>query len=913
MNAPYVCSRCYRQITRCSYQRRQTSFVSFEKRRLDTSDSNPKATRIPEEDANTIFTKPVASRKQPLPENKGLSSLCLPQAQHLPSRAQIEADRILESLFNSNRRSKPYIRSSLGIPDTLTPHTKTKNSLVTPAEACAQLRARCRTQKVPINDIWKDLEQIVNQYPFRDVVSSNLVPDILVEAVRRRWDASARSLPPLLEIVRRYGAYLQWKRHWDHILWAQLAQLVNDLFNIKQKRVYDQHRISAGKQLREVLDVWRFYLGKFADPARSKGNAQPSSDTSATVWLQSYDLGTDWLGLLREDDPLWTQALEDNKIPLSRRTTLVRDYRTKTPKAARANLAAASLTRQCVQLIRSQASPERHVIDRDKYRPFLGFLDRILEGCEIDAQEILTRLSMEGVPREASSKIVDRMVQSDNSMSKTSLDPPIENFPQLASAGSRSSEAVALGQDEYPSIFRQLKSAVQRSNPKVAKDLWHDIQSRFNQALIATGLYDDVFTQFLSGFFALRSSEQAVEVWNVLIRSGVQPNQKHWHSMLVGCCRGKDFDSLKGVWSNMQSAQVVPDNALWTEWIRGLILCRAWDSAIEQLKILGTIWQQCANSREGNDSLQSSRIGGGQLRASLDPIRAAISASLATDRPDLAQGVLGWALSQGLKPDTQTYNILLRPAVRQADDKAVDGILSQMAKHNCDPDVATLTIVIGGVLSSSASSFRSLSPTEQQAKASALLNSMMAGNLEATTHTYSTLLASLLGVSRKPGPSNLPAARAVLAHMSQNNISASPHIYTILVTHYFSLSPPDLPALESLWKQIVHTKGVVDRIFYDRMIEGYARCLEIEKTLYFLRKMPHQGMSPGWGALLETLRALVAKEEWELAEELVKDVEEGEWSQWGNGPIKEKAEFVGMVDGLREEGLLKEKTMKKGQ
>ena len=77
--------------------------------------------------------------------------------------------------------------------------------------------------------------------------------------------------------------------------------------------------------------------------------------------------------------------------------------------------------------------------------------------------------------------------------------------------------------------------------------------------------------------------------------------------------------------------------------------------------------------------------------------------------------------------------------------------------------------------------------------------------------------------------------------------------------------------------------------------------------LRFLRMVPEQGKSPGWGALVQVLRALITNREWGRCAEVVEDVErEGGLLRNGQGRVggREKAEFWDLVAGLRERGVV---------
>jgi len=265
--------------------------------------------------------------------------------------------------------------------------------------------------------------------------------------------------------------------------------------------------------------------------------------------------------------------------------------------------------------------------------------------------------------------------------------------------------------------------------------------------------------------------------------------------------------------------------------------------------------------------------------------------------------VLSWAKKQNLPLDTQTYNITLRPAVRANNEPKIQSILQSMQAAACPPDIATFTIMLNGLLSNPSSPFHTKPHPEQQSAVFAILHGMERSGLKANTYTYSTILDGLLD----PKILNVTAARAVMEHMTKNNIKPSPHVYTILTTHYFTLTPPDLTAIDSLLHRVVLEKTPLDPIFWDRMIEHYARVGETEKMLLILRRMPQEGQSPGWMALLACLRVLVEQREWEAVRDLLTDVEDVRGVlRHGSGPWMGKDAFWELVGEVRRERWLGE-------
>ncbi|KAI9878647.1 MAG: hypothetical protein M1830_000318 [Pleopsidium flavum] len=417
-----------------------------------------------------------------------------------------------------------------------------------------------------------------------------------------------------------------------------------------------------------------------------------------------------------------------------------------------------------------------------------------------------------------------------------------------------------------------------------------------------------VYNFFLLAFMTVRRPDSAIDVWNHMVSSGRQPEQASWGAMLNGCRTARDPKSIETIWAKMRAVGVKPDVQSWTTRIGGLIRSGKWDLGIRALEEMGDIWKEAA--RQARVRGQSPNVSGAFATTSdigeiVKPSSATINVVLAglikTGKGDLAPRILAWAKAFGIESDIVTFNTLLQPAVRNGSSGEVSELLQQMETLGIQPDVVTFTIILDGLFKDNSLSPATLSPKDQQAAVTAIVAQMEDSGVQANVFSYGTIIDNLL----KSSVPNLPAARAVLDHMASRNIKPSPHIYTILLTYYFSQTPPNLAALDVLWNRIKIERGVVDHIFYDRMLEGYGRLGEFGKMMTFLRRMAKEGKAPGWDALVIVLRTVIQAEEWDMARDLINDVdnEDGLFHAGIRGR-KGEDEFRELVEELKEQGLV---------
>lgn len=449
----------------------------------------------------------------------------------------------------------------------------------------------------------------------------------------------------------------------------------------------------------------------------------------------------------------------------------------------------------------------------------------------------------------------------------------------------------------YEVFSKKIGRALEKCDPSYLADLWHTFQSMPVLNEPEEPALEALYLHYIVAFFSLRQSDQATEVWNYMIKSGLSPNLKHWNAMLAGSATSKDILSLQGIWSNLKAAGFEPDAYAWTTWIHGLMRCGEWQQGLQALEELGEVWKKTTSSDAipvAND-FQPPVL-------SIIPINAAISGCYGLHKPELIPHILQWAESQNVPLETSTFNIMLKPLVYEDDHTATDALISSMQRHGCAPDIITVTVILNRLLHGPNSAFLKLSPTAQHDAILTILRKMEQQGLPATVKTYCTILDGLL----RPGKANIFAAHAVLSHMANKNLKPSSSIYTILATHYFEMRPPDLAAVDTLWQRIRSDGGIRDHYFFDRMIEGYARFSRVEKMLAMLRDALTEGKTPSWLALTAIVNALKRAREWATLTDIVTDVLDEENGILRHGEVEPsgKGHFWAVVDQLVEDGYI---------
>ncbi|ORY59144.1 uncharacterized protein BCR38DRAFT_445713 [Pseudomassariella vexata] len=365
--------------------------------------------------------------------------------------------------------------------------------------------------------------------------------------------------------------------------------------------------------------------------------------------------------------------------------------------------------------------------------------------------------------------------------------------------------------------------------------------------------HPDLFNSFINIYMAMNQPDKAIMVWNSLPKVGLKPTLKTWNVMLDGCKRARNASGLKNVWAKLVSSGITLDESIWTTRISGLMESGEPEAAIKALEEMVHLWN------DGNPQETKVAIA---VRPGISPVNAALAGLIRLERLDKAQKLLAWAGRQNILPDILTFNTLLRPLIRDNRDEEVKSLFSTMQDLGIHADEATFTIVLDGALAR-------IDPNqpEQQVKVvSAVFEEMHAAGLEANLQTYGKMIYLLL----RSGDRATESVKTVLEHLWAHGHELSPHIYTMLVEHYFSRHPPDLHAVDSLLqRRRLLDYDDMDRVFYDRIIKGYALVGDMDTSLDIYRKLTAAGFLVDVATQFELLKVLLRAQRAQDARELV--------------------------------------------
>ncbi|MCJ1289020.1 hypothetical protein MMC34_000552 [Xylographa carneopallida] len=941
MSVPYVCLRCRQRTSQILRSLKGRGFVSLN------------ASSIKPDNSDSALLSTDAQKKERIAKaNDGKNEAKISDGSTWGKPLE-SVNSMLERLFESTRRTRPNLPVKSRYSKTLNPtYVLVDDNPLTTLKHDLDTIQGMMDKEIPTR---RTLNAMITLASFKNhsgrgarsdaekslLRQNSTLQDLLLKVIHERVSLlGSESKAKLVDLVQVYIVSDVMREQWWHMIFIHLlAEVTKSRTRLSENGspTLDNSDTQFKRYLyllSDVIQVWKIFAKAFGNP--SDLSRIPDRDSSSNVATTRDDatLVQDWEGL---PSPAAVSNINRGLRPrLS--TQLLYCFPKKAEGPSTTALAgAAAMT--YVSLCAAEKSSIVSDSLATESKPFMNFITQIICNTSSDEPAFFIRLSNGLKKRGIVQGVVDQLFAEWRGLRKEAMDRQRSNSGKgtkdTASEPSRQTTNALIERQEKsvpsgdsdPSMITEdisvilnpvgpkipltgnltsnlLRRATKESDLKLALNLWKrqvelmGTREEFN---------DFVFVEFLRTFFAVARPDCATEVWNTMCKHGIKPTTLHWVTLLEGCKRIQDLASLKSIWRRMEAAGMQNTNQAWTVYISALLYCKDWRSALKAVEYLVKAWKlsnvnSASKSGEaGFTDKQQAVHKADRFAPSIFPINAAMSGLLGNYKPDIAQQILTWAISENIKPDTTTFNILLRPAVRRDNTKAVQQLLSEMKQHACDPDVVTFTILIDGIFRNPGSAFQVQTPEAQQAFIVRIFKDMQDNHITATPQTYSTILDGLL----QPKYFNLSAARAVLARMADQGIRPTPHIYTILVTHYFSLAPPDLPAIDSLWRRIELEKSPVDHILYDRMIEGYGRVGALDKMLALLRRMPGEGKRPGWIALLGSLRALAQAEEWGLVADLVRDVadEKEGLLRFGSRGWKGEDEFWDFVEVLRERGL----------
>lgn len=632
-----------------------------------------------------------------------------------------------------------------------------------------------------------------------------------------------------------------------------------------EKAITRKDQETAALLREEVLRLWAGLFKKWANP-----NLHVKFYTGSKI---------DWSGL---PDPsrlsFQPMAGEFNTKQLDVRIYgLLRQM----PYWIRDSLAAATLVTSDLLSRQLPALQASEVFDTE-YRPFFEFLTKVLTGSRIDNAIRFLQTELEQGKQDSLQlhAMLDRIRGAPMRAALAASSDSVEAF-----ANGRVGMNAEKQQELDLAICKKIGHRLERQENSQIIQIWDELRNDADTAKIPMG--NIVYDNLIYAFDKLSRPDLSNNVWNHMISSGVKPNADQWRKLLQG--RGRDPETMEKVWRHMLAAGIKPDLQAWNSRIQSLLL---WGANAEQglvaldemtkawLAAVDKMWPRVKGLPSTKPALSLIGDFPNAPRPNNHTLNACISGLVnrrfgKQKRVDLIPIVFKWAAGLEISPDVITYNTLIDMCMGDGNMNEVMQLMVQMGKQNIQPDSVTFTMLLNHIFKTSKNAMP-VSLEDQEESVGSLLGLMDSAGLRKDKFVYTTLINGLLKAHK-----NVLGANLVLEAMIKQGFNATPHDWTAFITYYFqeaedNRGSPNFAAIEAIWNRIQSTDGVIDRILYDRLIEGYARFGEVDLALHFLRRMAKEALKPGWPCLTAVMNALLDRGSMDLAAEIVYDVEHSE-------------------------------------
>ena len=568
-----------------------------------------------------------------------------------------------------------------------------------------------------------------------------------------------------------------------------------------------------------------------------------------------------------------------------------------------------------------------------------SFFHKLASQCKMKLTQIYAQHSKaiwsHCLNQEDYSKVMEKLVNMTTSAKQVS--PNISQIHE-ASSGQHSPNANEQGSNDMTSVFkRKVGRATENQNVRRLDQLWSEIQTFYTlNSSTKKQVPADLYVQIITSFMALNYPNRAIDAWNQMIQSGLQPNLEHWNAMLKGCGVSRDYVAINELWKNMIESGAKPDAQLWANKIHALAVSGRIEAAIQTFQQMGKEWLEARVSKSSGSNANNKATE--VAKPNIQCLNALVGSLARANRHSQLVEVLSWRKELDIRPDSYTYNALLRSALRDRNLDSASTLVQQMISQDIKPDIATFTMMLdaafqqqdseesdqlqsstmeesnGGEIDplpigeSSGGSPAVHIPTAtklQQSAIDMILAQMARAGIRPTAHTFSTMITGLL----RSDPPNVAAAYGVLQHLVSHSLPLPPQVYSSLASYHFNQDPPHYDALVTLWKHAHARRSgpartVLDAFFYNRFIEGWTKHGEVGRALQARKVALDHGKVQSWHVLRHLFEGLVQSGAWKSAKELVDETQREEQAA-GDDPGRSSKgavafwETVGAV-GLKE-------------
>lgn len=360
-----------------------------------------------------------------------------------------------------------------------------------------------------------------------------------------------------------------------------------------------------------------------------------------------------------------------------------------------------------------------------------------------------------------------------------------------------------------------------------------------------------VWAAFLTGFLRCHRRDLAENLWNDMLKCGIQPGVLAWTALLDGFDSMGEADAASTSWDNMVSQGIRPGILTYRAVISTLF--NAWrpDDATEKFAIFK---RELANGSLPNTA------------DALPVYNTVLHGLLNNRRPGDADALLQNLRQNGPKPDIVSYNTFLRHHGRRGEFRAVSVLLERLREDGLTGDAFTFSSVLSALLRVGRTDAIDI-----------ILNLMKKQNVVPNVAVFSAIIDQQL---REPWEEGLRTAMELLQRM-ETNPDAQPNDVTytgVLASLHRQVWPNTALAEECrryILKRMKERNIRFNRVTYHILIKA---CLDnpgpegLQGALGYYREMANRRVPTNYDTWYVLLHGLISREEWAVADEMVDDL-----------------------------------------
>lgn len=317
-------------------------------------------------------------------------------------------------------------------------------------------------------------------------------------------------------------------------------------------------------------------------------------------------------------------------------------------------------------------------------------------------------------------------------------------------------------------FHKQVRSAYQTDNTGGVIHIWEELNSALKKdsSLALQMRNEPDFLDFWHFIWcAARRPEMLQETQQMMQEIGLPPTIKTYTAMMHGWKKCKDGEKIEALWEVLANSGIKLDIHIWTERISGLIDVGKSQKGVDALAEMLRVWKAAVKNGQPDSAVPPT----------VEVVNAAFNGLMMRRDKAAAFSVLDWAGREGIRPDVQTYNILLRESLRNGgSSEDIQSLLRSMAESNVQPDTATFTTILEEVLGNMSGA----TAQEQVEAVDSVFADIKTAGVRPNMEIYAKMLFAVSSLSNGVDE----AVEAVLNHMRANGHSSiSPHMVLILL------------------------------------------------------------------------------------------------------------------------------------